>query len=222
MSAEINYKNKYMELRAKYMNDLDMAFRLGFEQGGQQAQQDQMAQQQAEAQAMQQAALAGQGGEEGGDGGGFPGQEGGGEQPGQPGQEPGAAPGAASGAPGQPGGSELDQHINTLESMLKKPGAKPEEIQKSLQELVAFRKSELQALELRKSAAAIKGIAKALHKPQFKMSATASHNLKDNAKQAVSMQHKIVSNVMAKMEEEERRASTDIKSLLNIEGLTKK
>ena len=209
MSAEINYKNKYMELRAKYLNDLDASFRLGFEQGAQQAQQDQMAQQQADAQAMQQAALAGQGGAPGE--GGAPGQEGGG-QPGEP------APGQA----GEAGGSELDQHISQLEGMLGKPDAKPEEIQKSLQAIKSFRKSQLEAIELRKSTAAIKGIAKALHKPAFKMSATASHNLKDNAKQAVSMQHKIVNDVMAKMEAEERRASTDIKTLLEVEGLTKK
>lgn len=218
MSAEINYKNKYMELRAKYMNDLDMAFRLGFEQGGQQAQQDQMAQQQADAQAMQQAAMSGQGGEEGG---GFPGQDGGGEQPSQPGQEPGAAPGQP-GQPSEAGGSELDQHIGKLESMLNKPGAKPEEIQKSMQGLIALRKAELQTIELRKSAAAIPAIAKALHRPKFKMNAVASHNLKDNAKQAVSLQHKIVSDVMNKMELEEKRATTDISKLLEVEGLTKK
>lgn len=212
MSAEINYKNKYMELRAKYMNDLDMAFRLGFEQGGQQAQQDQMAQQQADQQAME-AQMQAQ------DAGGMPGEGGAPGQPGQPGQEAGGAPGQ----PGEAGGSELDQHIGKLESMLGKPGgAKPEDIQKSLQELKAFRKAELQSIELRKSAAAIKGIAKALHKPQFKMSVTASHNLKDNAKQAVSMQHNIVKDVMAKMEAEERRAATDISKLLEVEGLTKK
>ena len=100
--------------------------------------------------------------------------------------------------------------------------AKPEEIQKSMQGLIALRKAELQAIELRKSAAAIPAIAKALHKPKFKMNAIASHNLKDNAKQAVSMQHKIVSDVMAKMEMEEKRTTTDISKLLEIEGLTKK
>lgn len=212
MGAEINYKNKYMELRAKYLNDLDMAFRLGFEQGGQQAQQDQMMQQQQQQQEMEAAMMQqqqGAGGEFGGEGGE------GAEQPGQPGQE-------AAAAPGQPGGSELDQHINQLESMLSKPGAKPEEIQKSLQSLKSLRKAQLQEIELKKSTAAIKGIAKALHKPAFKFSTTASHNLKDNAKQAVSMQHKIVSDVMAKMEAEERRATTDISKLLEVEGLTKK
>jgi hypothetical protein len=212
MSAEINYKNKYMELRAKYLNDLDMSFRLGFEQGGMQAQQDQMAQQQADQQAME-AQMQAQ------DAGGMPSEGGAPGQPGQPGQETGGAPGQ----PGEADGSELDQHIGKLESMLGKPGgAKPEDIQKSIQELKAFRKAELQTIELRKSAAAIKGIAKALHKPKFKMNAIASHNLKDNAKQAVSMQHKIVTDVMAKMEMEEKRATTDISKLLEIEGLTKK
>jgi hypothetical protein len=205
MPGEINYKNKYMELRSKYMNDLDMAFRLGFEQGGQQAQQDQMAQKEAEAQEIQSAAA--------------------GAQPGQPGESgaPGEAPGQAPGQPGQPPsehpeGSELDQHIAKLESMISKPAGDAkemgQELGKSLEDLKKLSKSWKEQSDLRKSQAAIAGIAKALHKPAFKMSKQASINLNENAKQSVSMQHKIVTDVMAKMEAEEKRASKDIKAIL--------
>jgi len=216
MSAEINYKNKYMELRSKYMNDLDMAFRLGMEQGAQQAQQDQMAQQQAEAQQMQQAALQGQAG-------GAPGQDGAGGPP-----QEGAPQGQGAQEPDMNGQaeSELDQHISKLESMVNKPGGNADpEIQKSLRELISLRKSELEKIkfqrEMKKSEQAIKGIAKALHKPSFKLSKVAAHNLSSNAKQAVSLQHKIVNDVMAKMEAEEKRAGKSISDILDIEGLTK-
>lgn len=207
MSTEINYKNKYMELRSKYMNDLDMAFRLGFEQGGQQAQQDQAMQQEQQAHEIN-AAEAG--------------------AP-QVTQAPGVDPnGAAGGAPGEapvsehPEGTELDQHIAKLESMIAKAEAcGPDEIKKTVEgfqslgnDLRKLQKSWKEQSDLRKSQAAIKGIAKALHKPAFKLTKQASINLNENAKQAVSMQHKIVNEVMAKMEEEEKKASKDIKTLL--------
>lgn len=194
-----------MALRAKYMEDLDMAFRVGMEQGQQQAEKNQMAQQQADAQAMQQAAL----------GGGDP------NQPGQSGEQPGEQPPGQEqpGNPmeGQP--TELDQHIAKLESMLG--DSKDPEIKKSLDNLISVRKAELNAIQFKKSEQAIKGIVHALHKPAFKMGVQASSNLSSAAKAAVSMQHKIVNDVMAKMEDEEKKASKDIKDLLNVEGLIK-
>jgi malonyl CoA-acyl carrier protein transacylase len=199
MSAEINYKNKYMELRSKYLNDVDVAFRLGFEQGGMQAQQDQMAQEQQQAQEMQQAAAQGAA-----QPGGAPGEG----QPGQPeqSQETGSE---------HPEGSELDQHIAKLESMIAKPdGASPQELGKSIEDLKKLTKSWKEQSDLRKSQNAIKGIVKALHKPAFKMSKQASINLNDTAKQAVTMQHKIVSDVMAKMEAEEKRATNSVETIL--------
>lgn len=216
MSAEINYKNKYMELRSKYMNDLDVAFRLGFEQGGQQAQQDQMAQEQQQAQEIQQAAAGGQPGQPGE--GGAPGEAAPGA-PGQPGGQPGGAPDTGS---EHPEGSELDQHIAKLESMIAKAEkSSPDDLKKSVQEfhsigndLRKLQKSWKEQSDLKKSHAAIAGIAKALHKPAFKMSKQASINLNENAKQAVSMQHRIVSDVMAKMEEEEKKAPKDIGTIL--------
>lgn len=225
--SEINYKSKYMALRAKYMEDLDMAFRLGMEQGVQQEQQNQMAQQQADQMAMEQAAAAGMGGDP--------------SQPGQPGE--GAPPGAGQGEPapgqsGQPGSeqpgqmagqpTELDQHISQLEGMLgSKAPADPEakksfdNLKKSLENIKLLRQKELQAIQFKKGEQAISSIAKALHKPKFKLSMQASHNLSNSSKAAVSLQHKIVNDVMAKMEEEEKKASKSIKDILNVEGLTK-
>lgn len=206
MPAAINYKSKYMELRSKYIADLDMAFRLGVEQGAQQAQQQQAME--AKAQADQAAQLESQGlsGEQ-------PGQE---EAPQQPGQE---APQEGQVPAQDQNGSELDQHISKLEGML---GSNPEpEIQKSLQAIVSLRKAQKDAIDFKKSELAIKGIAKALHKPAFKIGVQASHNMSDNAKKAVSLQHKIVNDIMKTWGEEENKASNDIKSILDVEGLIK-
>ena len=227
MPAEINYKNKYLELRAKYMGDLDMAFRLGFEQGKQQQQQNQVAEQQAQAMQLQEAALQGQAGP-GGEGGGGDFGGGGGEKPGNesaPGGEatPGGQPTSPQNAAPEAGGSEIDKHIATLEGLIGTGGApsNPGDIKKSIEALKSLRKAQVQAAELKKSQMAIDGIAKALHKPKFKMTAQASHNLNSNAKTAVSMQHKIVKDLMEKMEQEEARATNSISKVLDVEGLTK-
>lgn len=219
MPGDISYRAKYMELRAKYLSDVDTAFRLGFESGGQQAQMDQVAQQQAAQQQADQMTAQGGGDQFGG------GQEGG-AQPGQDPTQPDMGSGA--GQPTQPGvspdgqGSELDSHIAELESMVSQPGADAGgQIQKSLQKLKAFRKSQLMQLEFKKSEAAIKAIGKVFKKPEFKMGQRAEHNLSPTAKQAVTMQHDIVNNIMKKMEEEEKRASTSIQDILNIQGITK-
>ena len=37
MSSKINWKQKYFELRSKYMSAIDVSFRLGFEEGQKQA-----------------------------------------------------------------------------------------------------------------------------------------------------------------------------------------
>lgn len=218
MSAEINYKKKYFELRNRYINDMDMAYRLGMEQGAQQEQMNQMAQQQQQQAELQAAQAAGMG-----------------AQPGQPGAEGGEG---APPAPGMEdaGGSELDQHINQLEGMLKPqgsgaegasgaPGGDPKamaQMQKALDGIKSFRKSQLQAIEMRKSSEAIKGIAKALHRPAFKLSVNATHNMNDTAKRAVTMQEKVVTDIMSKWENEEKTMGNDITKILGIEGLTKK
>jgi hypothetical protein len=207
--SEINWKSKYQELKMKFMNSVDTAFRLGFEQGMQKQQQQQAQEQAMQQQQMQMAAMQGAPGQEGG----APGEE----QPQEGAAGPEAGPQAAG--PSQQG-SELDQHIAELESMLSK--SEDLEVKKSLQKLIAFRKSELQAIELKKSEKAIHGIAKALKVPSSFVSPTASANLNPTAKAALTMQEKIVGDIMKSWEQEEKRASTDIASILANEGLTKK
>ena len=206
MSNQVNYKQKYEELKMKYMQDVDTAFRLGFEQGSVQGQQDaQMAQQQAEAEA-QNAAMGGGGSE---------GSPAGAEQQANPN---GGNIGDMEPDSENPAGSELDQHIAKLESMVSKSETTPEDLKKAISDIKSFR---TQAVEMKKSSMAISGIAKALHKPAFKIGKQASHNLTDNAKKAVGMQEKIVSDIMKSWAEEEKTASNSISKILGIEGLKK-
>jgi hypothetical protein len=209
---ETSYKAKYQQLKLQYMHSVDVAFRLGYEQGAKEAQMDQMMQQQQEQQAMEQEQAAAMG---------DPSQGGAPQEAAEAGQEP-QVQGQEQMEPASehPDGSELDQHIAKLEGMLGK--SEPEEMAKALHELKSFRKSQLQAIELKKSYEAINGISKALHKPAFKLSRQASHNMNSNAKTAVSLQHKIVDDVMKKWEEEEHKAAKNIHQIISVEGLTKK
>lgn len=196
------------------MHSVDVAFRLGYEQGAKEAQMDQMVQQQQEQQAMEQQQAGAMGDPSQGGAPQDPGADSAGQEPQVQGQE------QMEPASEHPDGSELDQHIAKLEGMLGK--SEPEEMIKALHELKSFRKSQLQAIELKKSYEAISGISKALHKPAFKLSRQASHNMNDNAKKAVSLQHKIVDDVMKKWEEEEYKAAKNIHQILSVEGLVKK
>lgn len=207
-----DYKKKYLELRSKYIGDLDASFRLGFEAGAQQSQQQQALD--AEAQVNEQKNqmdLAQAGGMSNGEPGANP-AEGAEKAPEQ-------NPSMAGNMQSEQNGSELDQHIGKLESMLGSD-SNPE-VQKSLDTIISLRKAEKQNAELKKSQAAISGIAKALHKPSFKIGVQASHNLNDNAKKAVSTQHKIVTDIMKAWNNEETKAKNSIESILNIEGLIK-
>jgi hypothetical protein len=214
MSNQINYKQKYQELKMKFMEAVDTAFALGFEQGQVQAQQDQMMQQQQQQLEAQQNAQQGGFGEGHGAEGSPAGAEqqanpNGGEMP----QEPDSQ---------NPAGSELDQHIEKLESMVSKSEVSPAELMGFLNDLRKSQADAQQAAELKKSSLAIKGIAKALHKPAFKIGQQASHNMNSNAKAAVTMQHKIVNDIMKAWDDESNKASKDIKSVLDLSNLTKK
>lgn len=198
--SEINYKAKYEALKLKFMNAVDMAYRLGFEDGAKQSQMDQMMQAQQQQAELEQQAAAGGMGE------GAPGEE-------QP-QE--AAPDSA-----HPDGSELDQHIAELEGLLGKTEAGSEQYQALKKSLDTFKSYKLK-IDLKKSELAIKGIAKALQKPKFAIGKQANHNLSNSAKQAVSKQEEIVRSVMKSWEQEESRAAKNIKNVLTVEGLTKK
>jgi hypothetical protein len=229
MSGDVNWRKKYEEIKAKWMSTVDVAFRLGFEEGSKQASQDAAQQQQAQAQ-EQQAAMGG------GMGGGQPGgdamQENGPSQPGddQSAPMPGGAtpkqapqPAVPMAESEHPDGSELDQHIAKLEGMLSKTeDFDINDLMKTVNDLRSMQKSHKEQLELKKSQQAISGIAKALHKPTFKIGVQAQHNLTSSAKQAVNMQEKIVTDIMQKWEQEENRAGTDILAQLGILNLTKK
>jgi hypothetical protein len=214
---EKTYKAKYEQLKLQYMHAVDTAFRLGFEQGQQASQLDQMAQQQQQQDAMMQA-------QQGAATDGPPGsEENNAAGPGgQPPPDAEAAQAEMEPASEHPDGTELDQHIAKLENLLGKSEVAPEDLGKALNEIKALRKAQVQAIELKKSTQAIKGIAAAMHRPTFKLNAQAAHNLNDTAKQALSMQHKIVNDVMKKWEEEEQRATKGIHQIISVEGFTKK
>lgn len=206
---EINYKAKYQELKQKYMKSVDAAFRLGYEQGSNDAQMQAAQQQQADQQAMQQASMAGQSG----------------GQPGQPAEGQEAAPGGESPdqppASAHPQGSELDQHISQLEGML----GKSELTEEDLSDLKKSISTLKQGIELAKSQAAIKGIAKALNKSLPNLIApkhAGTQNLTQPAKNALSAQELIVQNLFKTWDEQEKNAGKSIKDILANEGLTKK
>lgn len=193
-----DYKLKYEDLKLKFMDAVDVSFRLGMEQGLQQAQIQQAQQQQADAQAAQQAAAMGQ-------------------NPNQPGQE-GGMPGEE-----QTDGSELDQHINTLESMLgqSKPGSPEQQgLQKSLDGIKMFKNNLKQKFELKKSEEAIKAIGKAMKVP-FTLSKAATKNMSEPAKKALNMQEQIVSELMKSMAEEEAKVTASITKTLDFEQILK-
>lgn len=194
--AEINWKSKYTELKSKYMSAVDTSFRLGVEQGIQQAQQQQMEQQAQEQAAAEQAAAAGQG------------------QPGQPGAE--APQDGEQPASEHPQGSELDQHISQLEGMLGKSELTEEDL-KSIKKSVESIKF---GIEMKKSDLAIKGITKALNM-KAPMSKAASANLNPTAKAALSMQEKIVSDIMGVWDKQESNLSKSIAEIVAGEGLKK-
>lgn len=105
MSGKVDWKQKYMELRSKYLNAIDVSFKLGVQEGAKNAEMENL-QMQAQ-QAEEQAALAAQGGVM------PPGEEmppGAGEE--LPPEE--MPPGEEQG--GEP---DLDSSINELESFVK-------------------------------------------------------------------------------------------------------
>ena len=114
----VDYKTKYIDLRAKFLEATDVSYRLGYTDGMKDGQQQMQQQQQM---AEQQAMAAAQGG---------------------------MPPGAEGEAPPEEGmdeeaGSELDQHIKGLEDMVAK-GEKPSvlDMRKAVIGLSSLRKSQ--------------------------------------------------------------------------------
>jgi len=189
-----DYKLKYEDLKLKFMDAVDVSFRLGFEQGAQQAQVQQAQQQAQEAQMQQQqmAQMQGQG------------------QPGQEQQDPNNPAGPDS------SGSEMDQHISTLESMVNKQdpaSAGYADMKKTLDSMKSL-------VEMKKAENAISGIAKAM-KPKFTIGKGANKNLSEHGKKALNDQEKIVEALMKSFQDEETKASETIIKTLNFENLLK-
>lgn len=136
MSAD--YKQKYLNMRSKLIESVDVAFRNGYEKGMQDAMMQQMQQQQAqmeqEQQMQEQAMMQGEGGPMADE---VAAQEA--ENP-ESGMPMGEAP------PEEMGGamaSELDQHIDELSGLVAK-GEKPSilDMRKKVEELADLRKSQ--------------------------------------------------------------------------------
>lgn len=225
--SNVNYKDKYLQLRQRFEESVDVAFRLGYEQGAQAAQMQQMqdqAQQMADQQAAEaQAAAQGGIGPDGQPvGGGAPGQEG--EQPGAQIQDDSRGVGQqAAGSGGlNAGGSELDQHIGELEGLMAKAEYGTENwevLKKSLDGLKNIKVS----IDLKKNEVLIKSIGENLKKKKpLVLNPRAKHNLNDNSKAALSLQHKIVEGIMDTMDKEAKGLPTQISEILRSEGLSKK
>ena len=182
-----DWKLKYNDLKLKFHDAVDVAFRLGYEAGAQGAQLQQ-------AQADAAAASA---------------------QPGMPGEE-------QSGQETSDG-SELDQHIGQLESMLgsQKPGSIEQTgLQKSLDGIKAFKLALKKASDLKKSEQAIKAIGKVMKAP-FTLSKTATKNLSEHGKKALNDQERIVDDLMKSFAEEEKKAKEAITKTLDFEQILK-
>lgn len=200
MPNSIDYKTKYKELKLKYKESVDLAFRLGVEEGMRQGQVQQA--QQAQAQAEQAQAL----------------QANASGQPGQPGEE-----GAAPGQPPQTDGSELDQHIGQLEGMLgqsKQGSPEQQTLQKSIQGIKSVQSSLKTAYDLKKSQDAIKTIGKNLKTP-FTLSKTATKNLTVPQTKALNDQEQLIQDFMKTFDEESKKTGEAITKTLSVEQLLK-
>lgn len=128
MDKTVNYKEKYLGLRSKFISSMDVAYRLGYEQASkdaviQQAQQQmQQAQMQQQAMMQQQAQVNGQ-----------QAQGAGGEQP----QDGSEAQGMAdqSGGAESPAGSDVDQYISQIENIVNKSENMPNDLKKAIQDM---------------------------------------------------------------------------------------
>jgi hypothetical protein len=200
MAGLIDYKQKYQELKAKFMSSVDAAWNDGFQHGMEASQTDQAQQQSQQADAMaQQQAGAPQPGEQP--------QEG--EQPGQEGEA------ATSQNPNE---DELGQHIEKLESMLGKAEITPFELQDLKKTLSDIKSLQIQ-INLTKSLSSIKSTR--LAKSQS-FSPKIQANLPVPAQKALSKQQEIVDSLFKKWESEASHASSGISAILGVEGLTKK
>lgn len=205
----IDYKSKYMDLKAKFMSTVDLSYRLGFEAGLKESQIDQANQQAQEAQMQQQQmAQAGQPGA---------------PQPGTPEESPSVedtTPVQEEQKSMNPNEDELGQHIEKLESMVAKSEISPTEMQDLKKTLNDIKSLQIQ-MNLTKSMDSIKHNHSHKHAP-LKLTPKLQANLSVPAKKALTLQEEIVNNILEKWENDSSKTSSDISSILGIEGLVKK
>lgn len=140
----VDYKTKYLDIRSKLIRATDAAYRLGYEEGmkeGQQQAQQQAQQMQMEQQAMMQQQMGGQ-----------PGAEGMSPEEQAMVEEQMAQEGGAPEEMSEEQGSELDQSIAELESLVAK-GEKPKvtDIRKAVIALTDLRKNQKKRVNEQKS-----------------------------------------------------------------------
>lgn len=185
--AKDSYKAKYHEIRSKLISATDVAYRLGYEQGLKEGEQAAQRVQEQEQMAMEQAALAGQG------------------MPGEAGMEGGIDAAAGASDPEQSpteeaiddaemmnaaqGGTELDQHIDELESLVAK-GEKPKvtDIRKAVEALSSVRKS-------------------------YK------EKTKKRQKKVVSAQKQFVDNILKSWDTEQKEVAENLEDIIKEHGL---
>jgi hypothetical protein len=200
---QVNYKNKYEELKSIFMSSVDSAWRDGYAHGAQDAQNEQAQQQQQQADLMAQT-QAGQP---------QPGQEG---APGEGQEQEAQAPNSQN-----PNGDELDQHIQKLEGMLGKSEISSVELGDLKKTLSDIRSLQVQ-INLTKSMESIKNTKLGGLNKSLSFSPKTKANLPEVAKNTLTLQEKIVADVFSKWSKDEAKATNDIHSALNIENITKK
>lgn len=199
-----DYKQKYFNLRSKFMESIDTSFRLGYEQGakdaGNQFMQQQM-QQQMQQMAMMEQQMANQAQ-------GAPG----GPEGGQPSPEEQAAMEAMAqqqGAPGQEGQQPSPEEMEAMmAAMQQEPAANPEmasELDAKIQELESLvaKGEKPSILSMRE---AVDGLSALRKSQKEKMSAS----MRENS----SSQKKFVDNILKKWEQESKDTSSDIETIL--------
>jgi hypothetical protein len=182
MSA--SWRTKYLDIRAKLKSATDVAYRLGMEEGLKQAQMQQVQEQQQQQEMAMQQAAAQNGGmppEEGG----MPPEAMGGEEQGQMDEGPAPLPQDM----GEEDGSELDQHIGELESLVKK-GEKPS------------------VLDIRKVVTTISDIRKS-QKDQWRK----------KADETSSSQKRFVDGILKKWEKESKDVTSGLEDILQESGV---
>jgi hypothetical protein len=207
----VDYKQKYLELKNRFMSSVDESWNDGYRHGMVDAQTEQAQQQSQQSDAMAQQAA--------------------GAQPGQPGEgEEGAAP-EAEGQPGAEqapptsqnpnGDDELGKHIEQLETMLGKSEISPLDLQSLTKTLNDIRSLQV-SINLTKSMEAIRGSKLAKSQKPISFSAKTKANLPEAGKKALSLQEQIVGDIFKKWEKDSDQIVSGIGSILNVEGITKK